>query len=158
VNVTKTQILVTVTSIINRGHIVPGELLSSKKDTPLTEFPAPPFTLLCKSKHLRTRTPKNINQPLPTVSGTCIAVPTPATTEPHTTPLDKVPIPLADQEPTDSWFRNADNVEDTDQLVQNSVADPSGAVRAHALNVRLNSVSSSNAGVLVHGFLEIYSI
>ena len=33
-------------------------------------------------------------------------------------------------------------------MVQNSVADPPGAVRAHALNVRLNSVSSSNAGVL----------
>ena len=147
VNVTKTRILVTVTLIINRGHIVPGELLASKKDTPLTEFPAPPFTLLCKAKHLRTRTPENLTQPAPMVSG-ANAVPALATIEPCATPLDEVPTTLASQEQTDSWFHNTDIVEDTDQLVQNSVADPPGAVRAHALNVRLNSVSSSNAGVL----------
>jgi hypothetical protein len=51
-------------------------------------------------------------------------------------------------EPTDTWYHNTDVVEATDQSVETSVADPSGAVRANALSMRLNSVSSSNAGVL----------
>ena len=49
---------------------------------------------------------------------------------------------------SDAWHQNTDIVESTDQPVENSAVDSLGAVLANALNVHLNLVSSSNAGVL----------
>ncbi|KAH8068402.1 hypothetical protein BXZ70DRAFT_1069038 [Cristinia sonorae] len=55
VNVTKTRVVVTVTSVIVPGHMVSAELQPTKVAKPLCDFPSPPFNLLCRSSHLRTR-------------------------------------------------------------------------------------------------------
>lgn len=54
VNVTKTRIVITITSVLVPSHIVSGDLISSKQNTPFASFPEPPFHLVCKLKHLMT--------------------------------------------------------------------------------------------------------
>ncbi|KAG6894804.1 hypothetical protein C0992_004572, partial [Termitomyces sp. T32_za158] len=66
VNVTKTRIVVTITSILVPGHIISGDLMPSKQNTAFTSFPDPPFYIICKLKHLRTFKLSSCHpQPLP---------------------------------------------------------------------------------------------
>ncbi|KAF8633831.1 hypothetical protein AX17_004351 [Amanita inopinata Kibby_2008] len=55
VNVTKTRVLVLIKSVMVPGHIVTADLLSTHRDTALSDLPTAPYILLCKAKHVRTR-------------------------------------------------------------------------------------------------------
>ncbi|KAM6501786.1 hypothetical protein JOM56_001763 [Amanita muscaria] len=65
VNVSKGRVLIVVKAILVPGHIMTGDLLSTHHDTPLLDFLPPPFTLLCKAKHVRTRSEPDQNLPAP---------------------------------------------------------------------------------------------
>ena len=160
VNVTKTRVLVTITSIIIPGHIVPGDLLSTKTDTPFLEFPSPPFNLLCKAKHVRTRSTdlpspssmamdsitSELLDPIPS-SVPSSSVPVPPRDLSSSVPVQapdppsSVPLPpstasdtyaSADIETT-SWYQGADIVDDSDQTVASSASDPVGVLKAREL-------------------------
>ncbi|KAG6836301.1 hypothetical protein H0H93_009317 [Arthromyces matolae] len=130
VNVTKTRIVVTVTSILVPGHIVSGELMHSKEDTPFNAFPPTPFHLVCKLKHLQTCEPEILTRtscPAQTPQSIVYSTPT-ATTEPghdleHTENLDQV-----------QWYNDTDSASESDQDPAQSVADSTGVAYAALLN------------------------
>jgi hypothetical protein len=53
INVTKSRVCIVVRGVLVPGHIVSKDLLSTHRDTPLSEFPSPPYNLLCKVKYVR---------------------------------------------------------------------------------------------------------
>jgi hypothetical protein len=55
VNVTKTQILFQVMEVLIPSYCIPPDLIDSHISMPLSDFGPPPFTILCHSKHLRTK-------------------------------------------------------------------------------------------------------
>ncbi|TCD61520.1 hypothetical protein EIP91_008291 [Steccherinum ochraceum] len=55
VNLTKTRVLVTITSVLVPGHLILGELQASKEARALSDFPNPPFNVVLRATHVRTR-------------------------------------------------------------------------------------------------------
>jgi len=55
INITKSRVPVVIQAVLVPGHFISGDLLPTRKDTALSDFPHPPYTLICKSKHVRTR-------------------------------------------------------------------------------------------------------
>ena len=132
INVSKTRVLVTVTSIIIPGHIISGDLLPSHQDTPLSAFPDPPFTLLCKASHVRVRIPSHDNfpsKPAPlnlNISDNLSA-----------TMTSSALIAEQDQahDGSEPWFADVDHFEDgeSQQQVKDSVPDPATLAKAKAM-------------------------
>ena len=53
VNITNSRVLVVIRSVLVPGHIVSGELLSTQRNTALSELPPLLYTLLCKAKYVQ---------------------------------------------------------------------------------------------------------
>lgn len=119
VNVTKTRVLVTVTSIIIPGHIVSGELLPSHADTPLSEFPQVPFNMLYKAKHLRTRSSEVANSMTtsPPVSPTTASNSHPISllSEPSQVEGPRNPDQPTSEVQQELWFEDLDDVDLSEQ-------------------------------------------
>lgn len=88
IKVSKTRILLTVTSVSIPGHIVSGDLLPSHLDTPLSAFL---FNMLCNVKHVHTQcSSSESGLPLPLI-------------QPSSSSPDIHPVSLTDQSnPADS--------------------------------------------------------
>ncbi|TFK55407.1 hypothetical protein OE88DRAFT_1804266 [Heliocybe sulcata] len=135
INVSPKRVLIVVTSVLVPGHLVPKELLSSGKDTPFSEFPAPPFKLLCKERHLRTRAANEaVTRP--------ISPPTPASSA-ETVYLDPSTLPAAEPDTENEpdylerdtdWDLMTEDPGAKDQAVESSDRDPSATVKAAALD------------------------
>lgn len=141
INVTKTRVLITVTSVEVPGHIISGDLLPSHQPTPLHEFPDPPFNLLCAAKHICTRiipvtpqSPSTSNQP------------NTAPVQPHVPETSAPDVPDLHQEsaPDTQWFADLDVTESGDQSTDTAVCDPAGV---HQANQLVQSLSDST-GIL----------
>ena len=129
VNITKTRVLVTITSIIVPGHIVAGELLPTKQDTPLEKFTAPPFSLICKLKHLRSCTVSDELQQNRTLSKFPIPeLPTVA----DTNTLEQVTVEgsEADGGASNQWYEGLDVPGEPEQNLENSQCDSQSKLRA----------------------------
>ncbi|KAG6877083.1 hypothetical protein C0992_010900, partial [Termitomyces sp. T32_za158] len=133
VNVTKTRIVITITSISVPGYIVSGSLMPSKQDTPFTSFPEPRFYLVCKLKHLQISKspPRNCSEP-PTQfrSNTSIIY----SSEPSISAEsgDDITNPLDTDQP--SWYNEADIVSDGDQDPAQSAMDQASMTYATLLD------------------------
>lgn len=145
VNITPTRVLVVITEVFNTGHIVPGELLGTKKSTPLSLFPDAPFHLVCKAKHLRTRSAATETHPTSTSPNR--HAPTEHTDEmqasdrlaalsssPSDTASEPVETFLQDEQ---QWHQDSDTVMPSDQLLSASQPDTLSASRAEAIHSQL---------------------
>ena len=101
VNVTKTRVLVLIKAVMVPGHIVTADLLSTHRDTALSELPEAPYILLCKAKHVQTR-----SEPDDKLSSSDTSQPTPSsfhppvTATPDTLPMANcAPPPDSDADP-----------------------------------------------------------
>ncbi|KAG6886800.1 hypothetical protein C0992_002307 [Termitomyces sp. T32_za158] len=150
INVTKTRLVVTVTSILVPGHIVSGDLMPSKEDVPFSSFPEPPFNLVCKLKHLQTREESKSAPPLTQSSKpvlqsiiyssdttTSVAGPSNANSD----------DPTADHEHP-QWYSDTDLFLESDQDPTSSFADETGiasySTLLHVLSDSLNARASSS--------------
>jgi hypothetical protein len=140
VNVSKTRILVNITTVTVPAYLVPAELLESHVEKPLSSFgPALPFALLCSAKDLRV----------------CIGNEYPSQTGPTRAPLPNLPHissqdpytasgePSADSGVTDDtlldecdvipWTDGVDLDLNNEQSIENAKADPLGTMHAESL-------------------------
>jgi hypothetical protein len=155
-NVTKTKALMTVTNILIPGHIVPGDTLPSRVDTPFTEFPAPPFILLCKTKHLRIQTNENASSAPPSIpeslpapiipsSSSCsVSVSHPDSFSPSSSAN---PITAPTEEISDGmsrWYEDAEATDTPEQTVSTSSADPIGLRQANLLSNELPGAGTAD--------------
>jgi hypothetical protein len=119
VNVTKTRVLVTVTSIIIPGHIVSGELLPSHADTPLSEFPQVPFKHALQgqaSSYTIIRSGK-LNDTSPPVSPTTASNSHPISllSEPSQVEGPRNPDQPTSEVQQELWFEDLDDVDLSEQ-------------------------------------------
>ena len=90
VNVSKSRVVITVTSITVPAYLVRAELLSSHQDTPLSNLGSQlPFPLLCRLRDLRTSTGHHSNQ-LETPNTLCKTLQLTSSSSPQPTPSHPV--------------------------------------------------------------------
>ena len=136
VNVTKTRVPVVINEVLVPGHLVSSDLLSISEAKPLSMFPAPPFELLSKAKHLRMRhsdipSPTPIDTSTPTSTSSDNAVhPTQNTEELN----DSIAVPEL-VENISPWFADAENdlPLPNEQHPAGSFRDPASHVKASQL-------------------------
>jgi hypothetical protein len=142
VNITKTRVLVTITSILVPGHIIPGELLPTKQDTPLKKFTEPPFSLICKLKHLRLRTTADElqnNQPL----GKFLNQEFHAGANVTDTPLEPVPyIAESDGGSFHQWYNDLDAPSEPEQKFEGSECDPQSKLQAEQIQTAFTNLNA----------------
>ncbi|KAG6848519.1 hypothetical protein H0H93_016335 [Arthromyces matolae] len=150
VNVTKTRLVVTVTSVVVPAHLVSRDLIQANQATPLSSFPSPPFTLVCKLKHL-------------SISHTDTSHPTAPRPHAQSSPGPHPDIVIyssdhANESTTSNdgpnseaerWYNKADLVDDDDEDPAAAVADESAATYAVLLGAIAQSLDTrtSNSGL-----------
>lgn len=149
VTLTPHRVLVVITTVLNPSHIVPKELLGPKssgsQDTPFLALPSPPFTLVCKAKHVRTRVDA-VAAPIPSEADlttihfqtASASSTTSAALDPGDDALDSdVPSQTPAQDSAHSWHQDTDAILDSEQLLTDSQPDAEGMARADSLRKQL---------------------
>ncbi|EPQ50510.1 hypothetical protein GLOTRDRAFT_133880 [Gloeophyllum trabeum ATCC 11539] len=137
VNVSPKRVVVIITSVLVPGHLIPKELLPGNEDKPLYDFPSPPFTLLCKERHLRTRAASE-TQPTHSVTTSATENISAALVEDHAS--EEINDNTSDDpyQPFQSlvhedWDMCTEGMNTSEQVVETSASDPSAQTRADAL-------------------------
>ncbi|OBZ79508.1 hypothetical protein A0H81_01196 [Grifola frondosa] len=140
VKVTKTRVLVTITDIVVPGHLIPADLLPSHIDTPLLSLPPTPFHLLCKTRHVRTRSggsPIKYNPVLRCRCGPCLTH--------HYQLRISAAVP-----PNIIWHHDIDVPEVIEQTPEESSHDPDSEMQGEAMIQKLSHILHDGSDEPLH--------
>ncbi|KAH7920342.1 hypothetical protein BV22DRAFT_1133160 [Leucogyrophana mollusca] len=164
VNLTKTRILVNITSVVVPAYLIRGELVKSRKDTSLSELASSlPVSILCHLKDLQTCvgqdvTPSHPHHPVAQPPPPFESTYDPYSTEPHEENEDGAP--LLDEAIGDnclSWHNTLNYDPDIEQSLCNAVQDPDASQKADLLATAALQVPQQLACVPAADQSEVHS-